>query len=156
MMSETAEVLEPFEMTNTTRRFEIADLSKHGPWVLRRYAEITGRTEQQAAGWLRAMINSNEHMFLYQDRGVALAQVVPNFGLKRQLVIHEQFVWIEDKEDKKLQHRARDFYAHFCRWGKLQGAEMIIVMENSDVPQMLVEQETGRIFKFETRYARIK
>lgn len=154
-MSDTAEV-EQFEMTNTTRRFELGDLTRHGPWMLKRYMEITGLPEAQAAGWLRSMLYSNEHMFLYQDRGAALAQIIPNYGIKRQLIVHEIFVWLEDKEDKKLQHRGRDFYAHFVRWGKLQGADMMIVMENSDVPQMLAEQDTGRIFKFETRYARIK
>jgi hypothetical protein len=87
---------------------------------------------------------------------VALSQRVPGYGLKSQFVIQEQFVWVQNKKDQQQVEDAADFYVHFERWAKTQGAERLIAMENSDVPQAMVEERLGRLFKFETRYARVK
>lgn len=149
----TAEVIrEPV----LTRRFDRGDLSRHGPWMLPRLVEACGISEQMAAGWLQSFLFSNEHMFLFQNHAVALAQAVPGYGLKNQLVVQERFVWVEDKEAKQQIKDAAEFYDHFYEWAKLKGAEQLIAMEYSDVPQSLVEERLGRLFKFETRYARIK
>ena len=138
------------------RRFDTADFSKHGKWLLPRMVQHTGMTEQAAAGWLRNFVFSNEHMFLYQDHAVALAQAVRGYGLRNQLIIQEQFVWVEDRESKSQLADAAAFYDHLLSWARLQGAEQLIAMEASDVPQPLIEERIGRLFKFETRYARVK
>lgn len=138
------------------RRFDRADLSKHGPWLLPRLVEAVGITEQAAAGWLQSFILSNEHLFLFQDHAVALAQAVPGYGLKNQIVIQERFVFVENREDKQQIRDAAEFYEHFHDWAKLKGAEQLIALEQSDVPQAMIEERLGRLFKFETRYARIR
>ena len=139
------------------RRMEVGDLTKHGPWLMERLTALAPHlTAQNAAGWIRGFIYSNEHLFLYQDHAVALVQAVPGYGLTSMLVVQERFVWVEDKEDKAQLKAAADFYLHIYDWAKLKGAEQMICMESSDVPQQMIEERVGRLFKFETRYARIK
>src|ERR1700689_1758205 len=98
------------------RRFELADLSKHGPWLMKRFvAKFPDLSEKQIAGFLNGMITNNEHIFLYQDHAVALAQVVYSPGIKLVRVIQERFVWVEDARDKNQLDDAADFYDHFKR-----------------------------------------
>ena len=74
-MSEAAVKIEIHEPA-FIRRFELADLSKHGPWLMKRFlAKFPEMGEKQIAGYLNGMITNNEHIFLYQDHAVALAQV---------------------------------------------------------------------------------
>lgn len=151
-MSDTAEVLrEPAFV----RRFELADLSTHGPWLLKRFAALfPDMTENQIAGYLRGTLYNNEHLFLYQDHAVALAQIVSTPGIKPVKVVQERFVWVEDPKDKAQLEFAGDFYEHFKVWARRQGAERLIVCENTDVPKPLIEQHVGRIFDTKVSHAR--
>lgn len=151
-MSDTAEVLrEPAFV----RRFELADLSAHGPWLLKRFAALfPDMTENQIAGYLRGTLYNNEHLFLYQDHAVALAQIVSTPGIKPVKVVQERFVWVEDPKDKAHLEAAGDFYEHFKVWAQRQGAERLIVCENTDVPKALIEQHVGRIFDTKVSHAR--
>lgn len=138
------------------RRFEPADLSQHGPWLLKRFAVLFPEfTEQKIGGYLSNLVWDNEHSFLYQPHAVALFQVTHSPGIKTTKVVQERFVWVEDPKDKEQLEAAADFYTHIKLWATRQSAERIIVMENSDVPKALVELRLGRLFDTKISYARL-
>jgi hypothetical protein len=154
-MAEPALKIEARELA-FVRRFEIADLSKHGPWLLKRFQAIfPDMSESAIAGYLRGILYSNEHLFLYQDNAVALAQLVYTAGIKPTKVVQERFVWVADRNDKDQVESAADFYLHFQMWGRRQGSDRMFVLENSDVPKALVEVHLGRLFDVKISHARI-
>ena len=155
-MGEPALKIEEIHELAFVRRFELADLSKHGPWLMKRFAAIYPDTdERRIAGYLNGLLSSNEHLFLYQDHAVALAQLVYSPGIKPVRVVQERFVWVENREDKEQLASAADFYEHFKQWAKRQDAERIIVCENTDVPKALIEARLGRVFDTKVSHARV-
>lgn len=138
------------------RRFEIADLSTHGPWLLKRFATVfPDFSEKQVAGYLNGLVYNNEHLFSYQEHAVALFQLIHNPGIKPMLTAWERFVWVEDKKDTDQLEYAADFYSHAKRWATAAGAQRLIVCENTDVPKSLIENRLGRIFDTKVSHARI-
>ncbi len=157
-MSQAAAIqtVEEVRVPVAVRRFEPADLSKHGPWLLKRFAVVfPDLPEKHVAGYLSGLIFDNEHAFFYQDHAVALAQLVHSPGIKSVKVVQERFVWVEDIKNKDQLENAADFYEHIKLWGMRQGAERIIVCENSDVPKPLIEARLGRLFDTKVTYARV-
>lgn len=154
-MNATAEDIK-VHMHADIRRFTVADLSRHGGWVLKRLMPLfPGTQESFIGGWLRGLIYDNEHLFLYQDHAVALAQVISSPGLRPHKIIQEQFVWVEDKTDKEQLRCAADFYEHFAEWGRGLSAERIICCESTDVPKSLIEERVGRLFDTKISHARL-
>jgi hypothetical protein len=154
-MAEAALKTEIHELA-PVRRFEIADLSTHGPWLMKRFiAAFPDFTEQAIAGYLRGLIYNNEHIFLYQDNAVALAQLVHSPGIRTMKVLQERFVWVKDRDDKQQLADAADFYEYFKTWAKRQDIERIIVCESTDVPKSLIEAHLGRLFDTKISHARI-
>ena len=138
------------------RRFEVADLSRHGPWLLKRFAaKFPDLTEQQIGGYLRGLTTANASMFLYQQNAAALAEVTYSAGIKRAMIVQERFVWVEDRTDKEQLENAADFYDQIKVWAKGLGAERIIVCEDSDVPKTLIEVRLGRLFDTKISHARV-
>ena len=154
-MAEAALKTEIHELA-PVRRFEIADLSTHGPWLLKRFAlAFPDMTEKAIAGYLNGLVFNNEHLFLYQDNAVALAQLVHSPGIRTLKVLQERFVWVKDREDKQQLLDAADFYEHFKTWAKRQDIERIIVCENTDVPKSMIENHLGRLFDTKISHARV-
>lgn len=143
----------------TIRRFDTADLSQHGKWILPRFiASYPHMNEWMAATFLRNLCSwgfRNEWLFLYSQTGVALAQVMSAHSLDPQPVVYERFVWVENKEDKEQLKQAAEFYTEILRWAKSQSAEAIIVEENTDVPHDLIKEKLGRIFMSQQQFARL-
>jgi hypothetical protein len=155
-MAEAAEKIEVREPA-PVRRFEIADLSKHGPWLMKRFAEaFKDVPERQIAGYLRGLIESAEYMFLYLDHAVALAQLVYLPGFKMKRIVQERFVWVEDRADKDQLEAAADMYVHMKDFAKRRDCESIFVCENTDVPKNLIENRLGvRLFDTKITHARV-
>lgn len=154
-MAEPALKIEPRDPV-PVRRFEVADLSRHGPWLMKRFAtKFPDLDERQIGGYLRGLTAANGSMFLYQDNAVALAEVVFSAGIKRVMMVQERFVWVEDRTDKDQLEDAADLYDHMKTWAKGLGAERIIVCEDSDVPKTLIEQRLGRLFDTKISHARV-
>jgi len=154
-MAEAALKIEPRELA-FVRRFEQADLTTHGPWLMKRFmAKLPDVREQHIGGYLRGLVYDNEHLFLYQDNAVALAQVIHSPGIKATKVVQERFVWIRNREDKAAQEAAADFYEHFKAWAIRLGAERIIVHEDTDVPKPLIVARLGRLFDTTISHARV-
>lgn len=154
-MAEAALKIEIHEPA-AVRRFEIADLSTHGPWLMKRFgAKFPDMPEQAIGGYLRGTVYQNENLFLYQDHAVALAQIVFSPGIKPVRVVQERFVWVEDRSDKEQLENAADMYLHMKDWGKRQSAERIIACEDTDVPKALIEARLGRLLDTKISYARI-
>ncbi len=158
-MSEVASKIETIEEVRApalVRRFESPDLSKHGPWLLKRFAAIFPELPERLVGaYLSGLIYDNEHAFFYQDHAVALAQLVHSPGIKSVKVVQERFVWVEDRTNKDQLENAADFYSHIKLWGTRQSAERIIVCESSDVPKNLIEARLGRLFDTKVTHARV-
>ncbi len=157
-MAEAALKTEYFQVHEPAfvRRFELADLSQHGPWLLKRFAQkLPDIQEARIAGYLRNLVFDNEHMFLYQPNAVALAQLIHSPGIKMVKIVQERFVWVENREDKAQLEMAADFYAHMKAWAKRQDAERIIVCEDTDVPKSLIEARLGRLFDTKISHARV-
>lgn len=154
-MAEAALKIEVHEPA-PVRRFELADLSKHGPWLLKRFAvKFPDLSESTIGGYLRGLMSANGVQFLYQDHAVSLAEVVHTSGIKRVMVVQERFVWVEDKTDKDQLDAAAGLYDHMKNWAKGLSAERIIVCEDSDVPKTLIEARIGRVFDTKVSYARV-
>jgi len=154
-MAEAALKIEPRELA-FVRRFELADLTTHGPWLMKRFMlKLPDVREQYIGGYLRGLVYDNEHLFLYQDNAVALAQIVHSPGIKSVKVVQERFVWMRNREDKAQQEAAADFYEHFKAWAKRLGAERINVREDSDVPKAMIEARLGRLFDTTVSHARV-
>lgn len=143
--------------TQLVRRFEIPDLSRHGKWIVPRLLQSFPHlsNERGVAAFLNGLIYSNEHLFLYQPHGVALAQVSTSEMLTAKPVIIERFVWAEDPKDKEHQTACALFYEHFAKWGKHMGAEVMLVEELTDVPHDLIKQSIGRIFNRQQQFVRL-
>jgi hypothetical protein len=144
------------EIDPMVRRFELPDLSRHGKWIMPRLLQAFPHlNERSAAGFLSSIIYNNEHLFLYQPHGVALAQVVSSHTLMPKPVIWERFVWVEDQQDKDQINAAASFYDHFAKWGKAMDVEIMIVEELTDVPHELIKTKVGRVFSRQQQFARL-
>ena len=155
-MAEAAEKIAPPHEMAVVRRFELADLSRHGPWLLQRFGvEFPEVPERTVAGYLRGLIESPEYMFLYQDNSVALAQLIHLPGFQVRRAVQEHFVWCEDKADKRQLEYAADFYVHMAEFARRRDAQTMFVCEKTDVPKHLIEQRLGRLFDTKTTFARV-
>lgn len=139
------------------RRFELPDLDRHAKWMLPRLIQSYPHlNERSAAQWLTSMLYNNEYKFLFQEHGVACAQVVSAHTLSPKPMVHERFVWIEDRKNAKQQLDASFFYEEFYHWAKLLGADPMIVEEATDVPHDMIKARLGgRIFTREQKFARV-
>lgn len=144
-----------------TRRFERPDIDKHAAWFIPRVLKVfPHQTERSVYTWLLNILNSNEFMFLYQDKAIALAQVVA-YSLRPESVVEEIFVWCEDPKDKDQLADAAYFYEHFYEWAKRKGIVTLIVEENSDVPHEVIRKQLGndeqqkRLFERKLVFARV-
>jgi hypothetical protein len=154
-MAEAALKIEPRDPA-PARRFEVADLSRHGPWLMKRFAaKFPDLDEKQIGGYLRGLVSMNAAQFLHQDNAVSLAEVTYSAGIKRAMLVQERFVWVEDRTDKDQVEDAADLYDHMKAWAKGLGAERIIVCEDSDVPKTLIEVRLGRLFDTKISHARV-
>jgi hypothetical protein len=137
------------------RRFDLADLTEHR-WIVPRLLEAYPRTnERMLVGWLKGLVYSNEHLFLYLPHAVALAQVLRNVSLENTPFVQERFVWVEDKDDREQVRRAAGFYDEFNRWARQQGCEVMFVEESSDVPHEMVREKLGRVFTQQRQFVRM-
>ena len=142
----------PFVM----RKFDTADLSEHGAWLLPRLMQAYPHlNERAAATFLQNIIYHNEYCFLYQPTGVALVQIMSAHTLDPKAVVYERFVWVKDREDKQQLKDAAEFYVEFHRWAKLQATDVMIVEENSDVPHDAIKEKLGRIFTRQQQFAKL-
>ena len=138
------------------RRFDTADLSQHGAWILPRLMQTYKHlNERAAATFLQTIIYNNEYLLLFSDSGVALAQIMAAHSLDAKPIVYERFVWVENREDKEQIKNAAEFYVSFYRWAKSQGVEVIIVEENTDVPHDMIKDKLGRIFTRQQQFARV-
>lgn len=130
------------------RRFERPDIDKHAAWFIPRLLKsFPHLNERSAYTWLLNILGANEFMFLYLDHGIALAQAI-QYGLRAEAVIEEQFVWVEDPQDRDMQADAVHVYEHFYQWAKRKGLSVVIVEENSDVPhEMIAKMLDKRLFE---------
>lgn len=140
----------------TIRKFDTADLSLHGKWIVPRMMQAFPHlNERGVATFLQTINYNNEYLLLFADTGVALAQVMSAHTLDAKPVVHERFVWVQDRENKEQVKHAAEFYTHFYRWAKTLGTEVIIVEENTDVPHDMVKEKLGRIFTRQQQFARV-
>ena len=137
------------------RRFELGDLSRHGGWLIPRLVTALELPEQRLGGWLRSMIDNNEHLFLTQDHSVALAEMQRANGLADKPIVRERFVLAENPDDVEHVKEAAGFYDEFHRWAKNLGAEIILVEELTNVPHDMIKEKLGRIFSRQQQFARV-
>lgn len=133
------------------RRFELADLSQHGGWIMERLLrQYPHQTERTLAGWLRGILSLNTSLFLYQPHAVALAEVVRFHTLSAEPVVVERFVFCQ----KGHEAEAAEFYDEFRTWARHLDAKTLLVEELSDVPHELVTARVGRIFTRQQKFAK--
>ena len=138
------------------RRFDTADLSRHGAWIMPRMMKAFPHlNERGVATFLQNIVYNNEYLILYHEHGVALAQSMSAHSLDAKPVVYERFVWVENPENKEQLAHAAGFYTEFLKWAKSQSADVIIVEENTDVPHDLIKEKLGRIFNRQQQFARV-
>jgi len=139
-----------------TRRFELPDLDRHATWFMPRFiAAFPHLNERQAIGFLRSVLYSSEYLFLFQEKGIALAQTLGAHALEAQTVIWERFVWVEDPQNEKQVEAASYFYERFADWAKRKTVSNIVVEQNTDVPLELIRARLKRITTVEQKVARV-
>jgi len=141
-----------------SRRFQIPDLDRHAQWFMPRFRKAYPHlNERQAISFLRAIVYSNEFLFLFQEDGVALAQAMGAAALDASAVIWERFVWVKDPNDKEQVENASYFYKEFARWGQRQNIPILHVEEGmTDVPRALIRERIGVVHTTEQRYVELK
>ena len=88
------------------RRFSTADLNEHGGWILQRMLQVYPHLhEHTIAGYLRSMVDSNEHLFLNQPNSVALVQLDRGFTLEPESVVRERYVLARDPDNPEAHSR---------------------------------------------------
>ena len=137
------------------RRFELPDLDRHGKWFLPRFLkEFPHLNERSAIGFLRGIIYSNEFLFLFQEKGVALAQAMGSGGLEAEPIIWERFVWVEDPTNVEQQKAAAFFYNRIEKWAQTMGTKIVHVEMKSDVPHEMIKAQVGRVYETVQKYLR--
>lgn len=140
----------------SSRRFQDPDLDRHGLWLVPRLlASFPHMNQRELLGWIRGIIASNEFLFLFQDHAVGLAQAMRISPLRPDVMVHEWFVFVEDKENKEHLAEGAMFYGDMKRWATQQGARTIIVEELSDVPHEMIKEQLGRLFEVKQIVARV-
>lgn len=139
------------------RRFELADISQHGGWLIprliRQYPHLTQRT---AMGFLNNILYNAEFHFCYAPHAAGLAQLERAHTLNARAIVREKFVWVQDSKNPDHLAEAVAFYDDFIEWGRRCDAEAMIVEESSDVPHEMVRQKFDkRIFVREQKFVRL-
>lgn len=154
MSTATAQKIEPKD--SYVRRFELADLSEQGPWLMPRllqtYPHIPERT---MAGFLNGQLYSSEMSFLYSKNAVGMAQLVRSTTLQPKPIAWERFVFCRDPSDAEHAAEALAFYEHWRTWIKHQGGDTVIVMQASDVPPELLAKSCGRLMKVDQLFIKV-
>lgn len=146
----------PIVLGSEVRRFELPDLDRHSLWFMPRFLKnFPHLNERQAIGFLRGVLYSNEYLFLFQEKGIALAQAVGSHALDASSVVWERFVWVEDPENKMQVEAASYFYERFGEWAKRKSISTVLVDQQTDVSDELIKARIGRIFTTEQKFARV-
>lgn len=134
------------------RRFELPDLFKHGPWLVKRLLQVyPHKTREQLEGWLRGIAGHNEFLFLYMEHGVALATFMREDPLAPKPYVQEIFVLAEEGHAEEC----AVFYDEFARWARGLGIDIICVEKMSDVPHESIKARIGRIFTRQVQFVRL-
>lgn len=142
------------------RRFALADLSELGAWLLWRLRDRYPHIEERSfAGWLRTLIDSNEHLFVRSRHAVALAQIIHR-PLEVYPVIDELFVLAKGRDsdgviEKAALYEAAEMYDEFKRWATMLGASEIVIERFTDVPRDMIKERLGRCWVRETTYTKV-
>lgn len=138
------------------RRFDLPDLDRHAAWFMPRFLDqFKHLSERQAIGFLRSIIYSNEYLFLFQEKGVALAQVVGSHALDADPVIWERFVWAADPENAQQTEAASFFYDKFAEWAKRKSIQTLVIEQATDVPHDFIKARLGRVFSREEKFVKV-
>lgn len=141
------------ELPGIIRRFELADLSRHGGWITRRLAKTYRHIdERRIGGWLTGVVNSSEFQMLYAEHAVALAQTLQVFALDPKPIVQVHFVFVEEGHVPT----GAEFYDAYKRWAVSQGLDTIVIQEEmSDVPHDLIKTKLGRLFTRQQVFAKV-
>lgn len=140
-----------------TRRFERGDTQRHAEWFIPRLAAFLPQlTPGALQGWLAAIADSSDFMFLYQERAIGLAQLVPD-SPRPGFTVQEVFVWAKNPNDETNVAEAAHFYEHFVEWARRKEAATIVVEIATDVPRKVITAESGRrVFETKVAYLRVR
>jgi len=146
-------------------RFGLADLSRHGAWLVPRLVKslnrfywdakegaIHDKSEQQIAGWLRSLVDSREHLFLCSENAVGCAEMWRVGGIADPISVRERFVLA--RSDKHIAEAAL-FYDECVRWARSLGAEVVFVEEETDVPHDTIKDRIGRLYTRQQTFVRL-
>jgi hypothetical protein len=153
-MAEAALKIEP--RLPDIRRFGIADLTDHGPWIMERLIKAyPNQNERSIIGWLNGIIFQNEFLCLTMPDAVCFAETLSTDHLSGKKAVREIFVWCRDPDNALQGLDAAEFYPWMSRWAKEQGIDKVIVCERSDVPIERVREKFNRLHEFKTVFARV-
>jgi hypothetical protein len=138
------------------RRFQLADLSQHGKWLIPRLLEAYPHLDQRnLAGWLNGALYSSEYLFTYAPHTAGMAQLIRAHTLEPKPVIWERFVFAEDRKDPDHLTECADFYDEMARWAKHHGAETIVVLQRSDASPEAIKDRVGRILTTQQSFVKV-
>jgi len=138
------------------RRFDLGDLQTHGEWLVARLREVYSYLPpKEIAGWIRGILESNEHMFLRNENSVGCAQLTrTQFALKPSVRVN--FVLARDFGNGAHVAEAALFYHEFKRWADNVGAGEIVLGILNDISREDIRKIIGaRIFSREEWFAKL-
>jgi hypothetical protein len=157
-MAETLKVAPiPPVFSSEVRRFDLPDIDRHGAWFLPRFLQQFPHLNERAAiGFIKSVLYSNEFLFLFQDKAVALFQSVGSGGLEPQEIVWERFAWVENPTDAGQQQAAAAFYPRALKWAQQKGIDVVHVDNSTDVPREVIKAAAGRVFETTQAYLKVK
>ena len=139
------------------RRVARHDLMDKGPWLCKRLKEHWPHLQdRQILGWLQSCCDSNEYLFVRNEKGWLLAQMYKDFvepypKVKSWFILAETMEGhpqkdsdadkFQKQENASAVHQAALLCEDLLRWTQTIGASEIIIGRTSDSDVMLEDKE---------------
>jgi hypothetical protein len=129
-----------------SRRVTLPDLWENGTWLIERLkVKYPNLSDQVMHGWLRSKLEGNEWLFLTNDYGMCLFEMIHE-TLTPQCSIIERFILARDIKDAECIRKAGLLYADVWRWAVSMGARDIIVEQFCDIPRKQMKEHLGELY----------
>jgi len=143
----------PERMVQAFSRFDLGDIERWGPFLLRRLGEkYPFIRETQHASWIRSLILMPDTFFIKSAEAIACAQIQRDI-FRPEGWVHERFVL---GRGKNAAEQMSMLYQEIWRWGSNVGVHEFVVDKFSDLPRDQIQEALKtRIYKREEFYIKL-
>jgi len=134
------------------RRFTIVDFNQQGTWILDKLSDLFPNVnERNVVGWIRTLLGSTSHSFIYTEKALGLAQI-SHAPLSNLPIVEEVFVLLapEAKYADGI-----PIYMKWKMWSDSMDCKEIRVENFSEIPREYIELGLGKKIE-RVAYSRVK